>query len=114
MLYNVTTKKSICSCEPQITNNNIENLNEDKFSPKTLGKEFLKTIKNSNFMVLTCYKLAIDTKELFKNIGRIIMTLFFFFPVFDKHICAIFRSIYTAHIRVKFIRRVKYIITCTF
>ena len=30
-------------------------------------------------MVLTCYKIAIDTKELFKNIGRIIMTLFFFF-----------------------------------
>ena len=78
-LYNVTTKKSICSCEPQITNDNIENLNEDKFSPKILGKEFLKTIKNSNFMVLTCYKIAIDTKELFKNIGRIIMTLFFFF-----------------------------------
>ena len=74
ILYNTTTKKSMCDCEPKIVFNDTD-LIEDKFSPKKLASEFLKTIKNSNFRVLKCYKLAINIKELFKNIGRIIMTI---------------------------------------
>ena len=74
ILYNTTTKKSMCDCEPKIVFNDTD-LIEDKFSPKKLASEFLKTIKNSNFRVLKCYKLAINIKELLKNIGRIIMTI---------------------------------------
>ena len=76
VLYNTTTKKSVCDCEVQ-TEIISEDMSNIEFSTKQLASEFLTTIKNSNFRVLKCYKLAIDTKKLFKNIGRIIMTLFF-------------------------------------
>ena len=74
--YNTTTKKSVCDCEVQ-TETVTDDISNIEFSTKQLASEFLGTIKNSNFRVLKCYKLAIDTKKLFKNIGRIIMTLFF-------------------------------------
>ena len=79
--YNTTTKKSVCSCEPQVKETSTENIDADKFSTKQLGDKFLKTITNSNFIVMKCYKLAFDTKKLFKNIGRIIMTLFLIFYI---------------------------------
>ena len=78
ILYNTTTKKSKCDCDikakTELVNNDIT---EKHFSSKKLASEFSKTITNSNFRVLKCYKLALDTKKLFKNIGRIIMTLIF-------------------------------------
>ena len=74
--YNTTTKKSVCDCEVQ-TETVTDDISNIEFSTKQLASEFLGTIKNSNFRVLKCYKLAIDTKKIFKNIGRIIMTLFF-------------------------------------
>ena len=43
----------------------------------------MKTITNSNFRVLKCYKLAIDTKNIFENIGRVIMTVIFLFYLFS-------------------------------
>ena len=76
VLYNTTTKKSVCDCDVQ-TEMITEDMSNIEFSTKQLASEFLSTIKNSNFRVLKCYKLAIDTKKLFKNIGRIIMTIFF-------------------------------------
>ena len=76
--YNSTTKKSECNCNVQ-TEPSTTDLNNLKFSPKELGKEFMKTITNSNFRVLKCYKLAIDTKNIFENIGRVIMTVIFLF-----------------------------------
>ena len=80
ILYNTTTKKSKCDCDSK-TVSELKNgdLTQDHFSSKKLASEFLTTIKNSNFRVLKCYKLALDTKHLFKNIGRIIMTLIFLF-----------------------------------
>ena len=73
VLYNTTTKKSKCDCETQISTNDI-GIVEDEFSSKKLASGFLKSITNSNFRVLKCYKLAFNTKELMKNIGRIMMT----------------------------------------
>ena len=75
--YNTTTKKSKCDCNVQ-ANLNTSNLVNVEFSTKELASEFYKTINNSNFRVLKCYKLSFDIKNPFENIGRIIMTSFFF------------------------------------
>ena len=74
--YNITSKKAKCNCEVQ--NVHIET-DESKivFSKKDLAENFLKTLTNSNFMVLKCYKLAFKFKNFFKNKGRIILTLIF-------------------------------------
>ena len=80
--YNSTTKKSVCNCNVQ-TEPSSTDLNNLKFSPKELGKKFMKTITNSNFRVLKCYQLAIDTKNIFENIGRVIMTVIFLFYLFS-------------------------------
>ena len=84
VLYNTTTKKSKCDC--QIETFNVEendDLSNIKFSSKKLGKKFGETFSNSNFRVMKCYKLAIDLKNIFKNIGRIIMTAIFLFYLFS-------------------------------
>ena len=73
--YNTTTKKSVCDCNTkEITNDELSDVD---FSPKKLAEGFTKTFSNSNFRVMKCYKLAFDTKNFFKNIGRIIMSLIF-------------------------------------
>ena len=77
-MYNTTTKKSRCDCDIQqdsITNS-LQNIN---FDTNKFGKEFFNTIERSNFQVLKCYKVPIDTKNIFKNIGRIIMTFIYIF-----------------------------------
>ena len=76
ILYNTTTKKSKCDCDIQKEINSTDLIDMD-FTPKQLASEFFKAIKNSNFRVLKCYKLAIDIKKLFKNNGRIIMSFLF-------------------------------------
>ena len=90
-LYNKTTKKSKCNCEVQ--KNNIEtNITKINFEAKNITNSFLKTIKNSNFLVLQCYKLAFNFKDILQNIGRIIMSiilisfiaLLFFYIIKDK------------------------------
>ena len=78
ILYNTTTKKSMCDCE--IRNESIDFvIDEEHFSTKKLAKEFLSTITNSNFIVLKCYKLAFNFNKVFKNIGRIIMSVILIF-----------------------------------
>ena len=46
-----------------------------KFDKKTIGESFLKTLKNSNFLVMKCYNLVFNLKNIKKNIGMIIMTI---------------------------------------
>ena len=78
--YNKTTKKAKCDCEPQ--KELIEtNLTLITFGQSFLSRSFLRTLKNSNFLVLKCYKLAFNISYLFKNLGRIIMTLIAIFFV---------------------------------
>ena len=75
-LYNETTKKAKCNCDAQnkLTETDISKINFDKDS---IGENFLNTLKNSNFLVLKCYKLVLNLKNIFKNKGRIVMTLIF-------------------------------------
>ena len=72
--YNSNTKKSSCECktEDTIINNNKFNISE-MFDRNIIQESFLTTIKNSNFLVLKCYKIAIDLNTILTNIGRIIM-----------------------------------------
>ena len=74
--YNIDTKKSQCSCDAQKeeTNTDITTINFDK---DKIADSFLNTLKNSNFLVLKCYKLAFDLTTLLKNKGRIILTIIF-------------------------------------
>ena len=76
--YNITTKKSQCSCDAQKeeTKTDITTINFDK---DKIAESFLNTLKNSNFLVLKCYKLAFDLNTLLKNKGRIILTIILFF-----------------------------------
>ena len=75
-LYNETTKKAKCNCDAQnkLTETDISKINFDKDS---IGDNFLNTLKNSNFLVLKCYKLVLNLKNIFKNKGRIVMTIIF-------------------------------------
>ena len=55
--YNKTTKKAKCDCEPQreLTETNIIQIT---FGQSFISGSFLRTLKNSNFLVLKCYNLA--------------------------------------------------------
>ena len=62
----------------------------------------MSTLKNSNFLVLKCYKLAFNFKTFLSNIGRIIMTsilfvsliMLIYFGIYDnKNIDKIIKSI---------------------
>ena len=77
--YNSTTKKIRCVCEINQkeeegeSENSINNIN-NMFTTKFIEKNFYKTLDNSNFRVLKCYKLLFTT-DTFKNIGEIIMSI---------------------------------------
>ena len=76
-LYNISNKKAKCNCSPQTQaiNNNIEHL---EFNTNLIADSFLVTLKNSNFRVLKCYKLALNFDNFFNNKGRVIMTIIYF------------------------------------
>ena len=86
--YNSTSKKINCKCYPQSNEIKI-NLTSfvDALNLNFIVYNFMSSLKNSNFLVLKCYKLAIELINIGKNIGRIIMTLiifisFIFFLIF--------------------------------
>ena len=73
--YNSTTKKAKCDCSVQteeiIADFNVVNV-------KNLIKDSLiNTLKNSNFLVLYCYKLVFSLKGQIRNIGSYIMIILF-------------------------------------
>ena len=77
--YNSTTKKASCKCFPQLNDTEVSlSAVSNKFAMKNIADTFLKTLKNSNFLVMKCYKLAIDLKTISSNIGRIFMTIIIF------------------------------------
>ena len=74
--YNSTTRKAKCECSPQTEEVEISlSSSNNKFDVKKVGEGFMNTLKNSNFLVLKCYKLAIDLTTLWTNKGRILMTI---------------------------------------
>ena len=66
--YNLTTKKAKCDCSVQLekTITEIEKIN---FDPNELVDSFFSTLKNSNFLVLKCYKLIFSLKGQKNNIN---------------------------------------------
>ena len=73
--FNSLTKYIKCDCQPQI--NEIEAIlgsSDEKFIIEMFKDSIFTSIKNSNLLVLKCYKLAFDTSTLLKNYGRIFMT----------------------------------------
>ena len=88
--YNSTSKKAKCECSPQVEETEpILSISSSKFDIKKIGDDFMRTIKNSNFLVLKCYKLAIDLKSLMINYGRIMMTIILFFSLITSSIYCI-------------------------
>ena len=74
--YNSKTRKAKCKCSPE--NNKIEDILDPsyiKFNLKMISDNFIKTLKNSNFMVLQCYKSVFDLSTIWSNIGRIYMAV---------------------------------------
>ena len=97
--YNKKTRKAKCDCDVQSesTQTDMTKINFDKNS---IGTTFLSTLTNSNFMVLKCYKLVLNIKNLLKNKGRIIMSIifvFFIFLIFSSYFLVILNSLSTMY-----------------
>ena len=76
--YNGSSEEATCQCQPQ-TNKTDLNLNIiKKYNIKDVNQVFFKTLNNSNFRVLKCYKVAIDLNTIKENKGRLMMTLILF------------------------------------
>ena len=76
--YNGSSEEATCQCQPQ-TNKTDLNLNIIKnYNIKDVNQVFFKTLNNSNFRVLKCYKVAIDLNTIKENKGRLMMTLILF------------------------------------
>ena len=72
LYYNTTTKKAKCDCLPQI-NETKTDTKEIDFKSK-FKDSLISTIKNSNFLVLKCYKLTFSLEGQKNNIGSYIMS----------------------------------------
>ena len=74
--FNSITKEIKCDCSPQTNKMEaIFSFSDNKFAIQIFVDSIFSTIKNSNILVLKCYKLTFETKNLTKNYGRIIMTI---------------------------------------
>ena len=73
--FNNTSKKVKCDCDLKSTKH-VTNLNDIEFNPHLIINLFGE-VKYSNYLVLKCYKLLLDSKLLQKNIGFIVMTIIF-------------------------------------
>ena len=72
--YNITSQSAKCKCiiGEKHLNTKLEDIN---FNYKEIIDNFKKSLKNSNFRVLKCYKFIFDFKRFIKNIGSIIMAI---------------------------------------
>ena len=79
--YNSSNKKSKCKCQTQMekiqTETKLINFKDE------LIISFYKTIKNSNFLVLKCFKLTFSIKGQTNNIGSYIMSVIFLLLIVD-------------------------------
>ena len=81
--YNALYNNTVCQCSVQ-TEYTIPDLQYaiSSFNIGIIKDSFFKTIKNSNFLVLKCYKLVFNIKNVSRNIGLIIMTIIFIISLF--------------------------------
>ena len=75
--YISNLKKANCDCQIQTgeTKTNVEDI---EFNKKELASNFYKTLTNSNFRVLKCYKLVFSKKGQKNNIGSYTMSVITF------------------------------------
>ena len=74
--YDSKIEKAECQCSTQTNETFLVSVNSDnKFIMNVISDSFYTTLKNSNFLVLRCYKVAFDFKTIAKNIGRIFMCI---------------------------------------
>ena len=73
--FNCTTNKVKCDCDLKSTKN-VTDLNDIEFNSNIM-KNILGELQYSNYLVIKCYKLLFDSKLLQKNIGFMVMTIFF-------------------------------------
>ena len=66
-------KKAKCECAVQAKETIID-LTKINFDKSQIVKNFFSTLKNSNFLVLKCYKLIFSKKGQLKNIGSYMMS----------------------------------------
>ena len=71
--YNLTTKKAKCNCSVQVEET-ITEIEKIKFDKNEFVNSFFNTLKNSNFLVLKCYKLVFSALGQKNNIGSYIMS----------------------------------------
>ena len=70
-------------CDCKIMNSEINIQETSKFNPKLIYNSFYNILKNSNYKVLNCYKLALSINSVTKNIGSIITIInFLIFIIF--------------------------------
>ena len=74
--YNSSQEKAECECTTKIESiRNLSVYSDKQFDFRNISEIFFSTIKNSNFLVMKCYKLAFDFTTFSKNIGRIFMSI---------------------------------------
>ena len=89
--YNTKTKKAKCNCDV-INNKIITNLIKIDFSRQELAEGFFTALRNSNFLIMKCYKLTFSLRGQKNNIGSyfiltniiLIISLTIFFIVKDQ------------------------------
>ena len=79
--YNQTTSKANCECSPQ-TNNTETDLTKIDFSGEMIKNTLFNTIKNSNIMIIKCYKLVFSLKGHSQNYGSYLLIIFEYIIIF--------------------------------
>ena len=80
LYYNSTNKKSKCDCKVQIEETIIDT-KLINFKDELIGSFYI-TLKNSNFLVLKCFKLTFSIKGQTHNIGSYVMSILFLILIF--------------------------------
>ena len=115
--YNLTNGKAKCDCEVQIKEI-ITIFDTFSFNSIQIANSFSKTLKNSNFLLLKCYKLVFSKKGQKNNIGSYLLSainFFFIILIFiyifndNKKIDSIIQSILDFKLNYKTFHQIKYI-----
>ena len=78
IFFDSITQDIKCNCNPQLKDiESIFSFSDKKFIIEMFKDSIFTSIKSSNFLVLSCYKIALDTNDLLSNVGRILMTIIF-------------------------------------
>ena len=73
--YSFETKNLKCECSP--VSNEIITVNMEQFTGKMFLKNFYDVLKYSNYRIIKCYNLIFNINVISKNIGSIIVIVYF-------------------------------------